>query len=64
MSFARVDADTLDKLIKKTDEIPSKLSKEEEEKLKEIFEDCVNKEKFIQFESLSAEEGPTGILSE
>ena len=30
LSFARVDADTLDKLIKKTDEIPSKLSKEEE----------------------------------
>ena len=62
MSFARVDADTLDKLIKKTDEIPSKLSKEEEEKLKEIFEDCVNKEKFtIQFESLSAEEGPVMV---
>jgi len=62
MRFARVDADTLDKLIKKTDEIPSKLSKEEEEKLKEIFEDCVNKEKFtIQFESLSAEEGPVMV---
>ncbi len=62
MTFARVDADTLDKLIKKTDEIPSKLSKEDEEKLKEIFEDCVNKEKFtIQFESLSDNEGPVMV---
>ena len=62
MTFARVDADTLDKLIKKTDEIPSKLSKEQEEKLKEIFEDCVNKEKFtIQFESLSESEGPVMV---
>ncbi len=62
ITFARVDADTLDKLIKKTDEIPSKLSKEQEEKLKEIFEDCVNKEKFtIQFESLSESEGPVMV---
>ena len=62
VTFARVDADTLDKLIKKTDEIPSKLSKDEEEKLKEIFEDCVNKEKFtIQFESLSELEGPVMV---
>ena len=62
VTFARVDADTLDKLIKKTDEIPSKLSKDDEEKLKEIFEDCVNKEKFsIQFESLSELEGPVMV---
>ena len=37
-SFARVDADTIDKLIKKDDEAPSKLSDEEKEKLKPIFE--------------------------
>jgi molecular chaperone HtpG len=59
VSFARVDADTLDKLIKKTDEIPSKLSKEEEEKLKPVFESSVNKEKFtIQFESMSEDDAP------
>ena len=58
-SFARVDADTLDKLIKKTDEIPSKLSKEEEEKLKPIFEGVVTKDKFkVEFESMSASEAP------
>lgn len=59
ITFARVDADTLDKLIKKTDEIPSKLSKEDEEKLKPVFEESVNKEKFsVQFESMSEEDAP------
>lgn len=59
ISFARVDSDTLDKLIQKSDEIPSKLSKEEEEKLKPVFESSVNKEKFsIQFESMSEDDAP------
>ena len=59
VTFARVDADTLDKLIKKTDEIPSKLSKEEEEKLKPVFESSVNKDKFtVQFESMNEEDAP------
>lgn len=59
LSFVRVDADSLDKLIKKTDEIPSKLSKEEEEKLKPVFESNVAKEKFtVQFESMSESEAP------
>jgi molecular chaperone HtpG len=59
VTFARVDADTLDKLIKKSEEIPSKLSKEDEEKLKPIFEASVNKDKFsIQFESMSDEDAP------
>ena len=59
VSFARVDADTLDNLIKKDEEIPSKLSKEDEEKLKPVFEGVVDKEKFkIQFESMSESEAP------
>ena len=58
-SFVRVDADTLDKLIKKTDEIPSKISKEEEEKLKPVFVECLNKEKYtVQFESMSETDSP------
>lgn len=57
--FARVDADTLDKLIAKTDEIPSKLSKDEEEKLKPVFQSAVNEEKFkLQFESMSESDAP------
>lgn len=60
ISFARIDADTLDKLIKKEEEIPSKLSKEEEEKLKPFFENALNdKQKFsVQFESMSSSESP------
>jgi len=59
LSFARVDADTLDKLIKKTEEIPSKLTKEDEEKLKPLFESSINKDKFkVEFESMSSQEAP------
>ena len=62
VSFARVDADTLDNIIPKDEEIPSKLSKEEEEKLKPIFENIAEKEKFtIQIESLSETEKPVLI---
>jgi molecular chaperone HtpG len=59
LSFARVDADTLDKLIKKSEEIPSVLTKEDEEKLKPVFEGSVNKDKFrVEFESMSSSEAP------
>jgi molecular chaperone HtpG len=57
--FSRVDADRLDKLIDKGEEIPSKLSKTEEEKIKPIFEDVVNKDKFtVQLESMPEHEAP------
>lgn len=57
--FSRVDADTLDKLIEKDEVIPSKLSKDDEEGLKSIFETVVDKEKFsVQFESMSETEAP------
>lgn len=59
VSFARVDSDSLDKLIQKDEEIPSKLSKEDEEKLKPLFESTVSKEKFsVQFQSMSEKEAP------
>ena len=59
IAFARVDADTLDKLIQKDEEIPSKLSKEDEEKLKPLFEGAVNKDKFtVQFESMNSDDAP------
>ncbi len=68
-SFARVDADTIDKLINKDEEAPSKLSDEEKEKLKPIFEAQVNPEgeegkpsKFtVQFENLSENDMPVTI---
>ena len=60
--FVRVDSDTLDKLIQKDEEIPSKLSKEDEDKLKPLFEEVVNKEKYsVQFESMNSEDAPVII---
>lgn len=62
LRFSRIDADTLDKLIEKTDEIPSRLSKEEEEKLKPLFESVVNKDKFIvKLESMNEDDAPIMI---
>jgi molecular chaperone HtpG len=57
--FSRVDSDSLDKLIDKGEEIPSKLSAAEEEKLKPLFEGAVNKEKFtVQLESMAEQDSP------
>jgi molecular chaperone HtpG len=62
LSFVRVDADTLDNVISKDEEIPSKLSKEEEEKVKPIFENIAEKERFVvQVESLNETEKPVVI---
>lgn len=61
-TFARVDADTIDKLIQKEEEQPSKLTKEDEEKLKPVFEGLVSKDKFVvQFESMSETDVPMMI---
>jgi molecular chaperone HtpG len=60
--FSRVDADVIDKLIKKTDEQPSKLSEDEKTRLKEIFEKNVDKERFmISLESMSETDLPVII---
>ena len=59
ISFARVDADHIDKLIEKEDQQPSKLSDKQKEKLKPIIEGAVAKEKFtVQLESLDSSESP------
>jgi molecular chaperone HtpG len=60
--FSRVDADTMDKLIKKDEQIPSKLSDEEKEKIKPVFESVLNKEKYnLNLESLSETDAPITI---
>ena len=62
-SFTRIDADTIDKLINKDEEIPSKLSDEEKEKLKPVIEEVVEKEKFtVQFESMNESDQPMTIV--
>ena len=59
--FARVDADSIDKLIEKDEEIPSKLSDDEKEKVKNIFAELVDKEKF-QIEVISAGEKENPVI--
>ncbi|TRZ41791.1 molecular chaperone HtpG [Robertkochia solimangrovi] len=59
ISFARVDSDSLDNLIKKDEEKISKLSEEEKETLKGVLENAVPKEKFsVQLESLDSNASP------
>jgi molecular chaperone HtpG len=58
-SFVRVDADSIDKLIKKDEEQPSKLSEEQQNTLKPVIEEVVPKEGFsVVFESLSEKDAP------
>ena len=58
-SFVRVDADVIDKIIKKEESQPSKLTEEEQNTLKTIVEETVPKEKFtVVFESLSEKDAP------
>jgi len=62
VTFVRVDSDTIDNLIKKDIEIPSKLSDEEKETLKPIFEGVIAKDKFtVQMETMSETDSPVVI---
>jgi molecular chaperone HtpG len=59
ISFVRVDADVIDKIIKKEEEQPSKLTEADQNLLKPIVEEMVPKEKFtVVFESLSEKDAP------
>ncbi|MHC1707009.1 MAG: molecular chaperone HtpG [Bacteroidales bacterium] len=60
--FKRVDSEVAEKLIVKEDSLPSLLSQEDQDKLKPLFENTLNKEKYhILFESLSAGDMPVII---
>lgn len=62
IGFTRVDGDTIDQLIKKEEEIPSKLNEEEENKLKPVIEGVLPKESFnVNFVSLSEKDQPMTI---
>lgn len=62
-TFVRVDADTIDNLIKKSDEkIPSKLDDKQKDALKPVFEKAVDKTKFtVTFDNLSENDMPVMI---
>lgn len=57
--FVRVDSDTVDKLIVKEDALPSKLTEEEQERLKPLIEKQVEgKMLSVQLESMSESDAP------
>ncbi len=58
----RVDADTIDKLIDKDEKIDSVLTKEQEDKVKAIFEKAINNTNMkVSVESMAPEEMPVTI---
>ncbi len=62
-SFARVDSNTIDKLIVKEEEAPSKLDDKQKEKIKAVFERNIDKKQFeVSFENLSESEMPVTII--
>jgi len=59
VTFVRVDADTIDKLISKEENTISKLSEEEQKQIQPIIEGTVSKEQFtVVFENLSETDAP------
>jgi molecular chaperone HtpG len=60
--FTRVDSDTVEKLIKKDGELPSKLTEDDKKKLQPIFEGFVDKMQYsVAFEDLSETDLPVTI---
>lgn len=60
--FARVDSDTIEKLVAKDEPLPSKLTEEQQKALQPVIEKQLNTEKFhVMFESLSETELPIQI---
>lgn len=61
--FARVDSNTIDKLIVKEDEAPSKLDDKQKEALKKAFERNIDSKQFeVSFENLSENDMPVTII--
>lgn len=59
LTFARVDADHIDKLIRKDEEQLSKLSDEEKDKLKNVLEEIVPKQTYsVQLEAMDSQSAP------
>jgi molecular chaperone HtpG len=65
LHFARIDSDVIEKLIPKEEVIPSKLSTEQCDKLKQLVEAIVDKQSFnIQTESLEESAKPMTITQD
>lgn len=62
VQFARVDAEIIDKLIEKEESNLSKLTEKEQEELKTIFVDEIDKEKFtVNIQNMSSTDSPVVI---
>ncbi|MBQ9311650.1 MAG: molecular chaperone HtpG [Bacteroidales bacterium] len=60
--FVRIDSDVINKIIEKDEKIPSKLNEEECNKVKELIEESIDKQKFtIQTESLEESSQPITV---
>lgn len=61
--WKRVDADIVDKLVEKDEKSESVLSKDDEEKVKKIFEDAINDKNYtVQLEALAPDELPVTLI--
>jgi len=61
--WKRVDADIVDKLVEKDEKNESVLSKDDEEKVKKIFEDAINDKNYtVQLEALAPDELPVTLI--
>jgi len=60
--FKRVDSDTIDKLIAKDEKVESVLSKEEQDKVKEVFEKAINNKAMnVTIESMAPDHQPVVV---
>lgn len=61
--WKRVDADIVDKLVEKDEKSESVLSKDDEEKVKKIFEEAINDKNYtVQLEALAPDELPITLI--
>lgn len=61
--WKRVDADIVDKLVEKDENSESVLSKDDEEKVKKIFEEAINDKNYtVQLEALAPDELPITLI--
>jgi len=62
ITFKRIDSDSIEKLIKKDDELPSKLTEEEQKKIEEAVKKVLNDTSYtVAFESRSESAAPFAI---
>ena len=62
ITFKRIDADVVDKLIQKEEDLPSKLDEDQQKTLQPLIEDVLNDKNYqVSFASMSASDAPVVI---